>query len=110
MSINTFTALASAARTDTGTQELGSLADYREISIYIDATAVSGTSPSMTVTYESSHDGTTWFSNTVGTAITAVGKQIIKVAANIGKFGRLNYAISGTTPSFTFSAVVEGKT
>ncbi len=42
-------------------------------------------------------------------ARTAIGRQLIKVAANSGKYGRLSYAISGTSPSFTFSAVVEPK-
>ncbi|OYY34778.1 MAG: hypothetical protein B7X65_13655 [Polaromonas sp. 39-63-25] len=63
----------------------------------------------MTVTYQSSPDGVTFFDNTAGAAITAVGKQLIKVPSTIGGYGRLSYAISGTTPSFTFSAVAEYK-
>lgn len=110
MTIRTSTALASAARTVSGTVDLGAIpAEFTELSIYLDATAVTGTSPTMTVTYQSSPDGVTFFDNTAGAAITTAGKQLIKVPSTIGGYGRLSYAISGTTPSFTFSAVVEAK-
>ncbi|HQR98152.1 MULTISPECIES: hypothetical protein [unclassified Polaromonas] len=110
MTIRTFTALASAARTTSGTVDLDAVpSEYQELSVYLDVTATSGTSPSMTVTYQSSPDGVTFFDNTAGAAITAVGKQLIKVPSTIGGYGRLSYAISGTTPSFTFSAVAEYK-
>ena len=110
MSTTVNTILASAARTTSGTVDLGSLpGEASELNVYLDVTVVSGTSPSMTVTYQSSPDGTAFYDNSAGAAITATGRQLIKVAANSGKFGRLSYAISGTTPSFTFSAVVETK-
>jgi hypothetical protein len=106
----TITALPSAARTTTGTVDLGAIpGEFDELCIYLDVTAVSGTTPSMTVTYQCSPDGVTFFDNTIGTAITVAGKQLIKVSSMTGGFGRLSYAISGTTPSFTFSAVVEAK-
>lgn len=110
MQINKFTALASGARTVTGTADLGTLpGDFAEMNIYVAVSAVAGTSPSMTVTYQCSHDGTDWYDHTSGAAITAAGNQLIKVSANAGKHGRLSYAISGTSPSFTFSATTEGK-
>jgi hypothetical protein len=104
------TELASAARTTTG-QSVGSAMpnEYEELNVYLNVTAVSGTTPSMTVTYQCSPDGTNWYDHTSGSAITAAANQLIKVNANIGKFGRLSYVISGTTPSFTFSAILEGK-
>ena len=106
----TTTALASAARTTSGTVDIGAIpSDSTELIIYIDATAVSGTTPSMTMTYQSSPDGVTFWDNTVGTAMTASSRTMIKVPTTTGKFGRLSYAITGTTPSFTFSAVVEAK-
>lgn len=109
MTIRTSTALASAARTVSGTVDLGAIpAEYQELCVYIDVTAIAGT-PTMTVTYQSSHDGVTWFDNTSGAAITAVGKQLIKMANGIGGYGRLSYVIGGGTPSLTFSAVVEAK-
>lgn len=102
--------LPSAARTVSGAQDLGALpGEQMEMLIYLDVTAVAGTTPSMTVTYQSSPDNVNFWDNTAGVAITAAGKQLIKVPATTGKFGRLSYAITGTTPSFTFSAVVEAK-
>lgn len=103
-------ALPSAARTASGTVDLGNMiGTHNEVLIYIDVTAVAGTSPSMTVTYQSSPDGTNYYDNTAGAAITVVGQQLIKIANCAGKHGRLSYAISGTAPSFTFSAGVEAK-
>lgn len=110
MNVEDITVLPSAARTTSGTADMGAFpAMFEELIVYLDATAVSGTSPSLTVTYQSSADGVSYFDNTAGTAITAAGKQVIKVPTCAGNFGRLSYVITGTTPSFTFSAVVEGK-
>lgn len=110
MQINKYTALASTAITATGTVDVGTLpGDFVEMNVYVAVTAVTGTSPSMTVTYQCSHDGVTYFDHTSGAAITAATNQVIKIPTNLGKHGRLSYALSGTSPSFTFSAVVEGK-
>ncbi len=110
MATTVITALASAARTATGTVDLGAFpADADEINIYLNVTVVSGTSPSRTATYQCSPDGVTYYDHTAGAAITAAGNQVIKVATNTGTYGRISYAISGTTPSFTFSAVAENK-
>lgn len=106
------TALASAARTVTGTATIGALPDgYVELNVYVAVTAASAATglPSLTVTYQCSHDDVTFFDNTAGAAITAVGNQLIKAPANIGKFGRISYVISGDTPSITFSVVAEAK-
>lgn len=110
MQTQKFTALASAAQTVSGTADIGAMpGGFVEMNIYAAVTAVAGTTPSMTITYQCSHDGTTWFDHTAGAAITAATNQLIKIPANIGKFGRISYAISGTAPSFTFSVVVETK-
>lgn len=107
MQTQQFAALASAARTAGGTVDLGSMpGGFIEMMIYIDATVVTGTTPSMIVTYQCSHDGVTFFDHTAGAAITVAGKQLIRLANTIGKFGRLSYAMTGTAPNFTFSANV----
>lgn len=104
------TTLASAARTVTGSADIGAMPnEYTEAIVYIDVTAVEGTSPTMTVTYQSSPDGVTFYDHTAGAEITATGKQRIAMPNTIGRFGRLSYAIGGTNPSFTFSAVIEFK-
>lgn len=77
-----------------------------EIIVMLDVTAVSGTSPSMAVTVQWTNDGTNWFNADpvdTFTAITAAGK-VTKNFAIKGTAFRLNYTITGTTPSFTFAA------
>lgn len=102
------TILASAARTASGNS--GSpidVAAYSAGNIMIDVTAVSGTSPSMTVNFVDCEDsGTTkcGYVHTASSAITATGKTLLKVN-NFGRFTRVEFTITGTSPSFTFSAV-----
>lgn len=105
------TTLASAARTATATVDIGGLpAEYTEAVIYIDVTAVTGVSASMTITYQSSPDGVTFYDHTSGMAIVAVGRQAIRVANTIGRFGRINFVIAASvSPNFTFSVVSEFK-
>jgi hypothetical protein len=101
-------AVPSAARTATGQSSalrvFGDKANF-----LVDVTAVSGTTPSMTLSVEWSHDGTTWFPaatpDTLGAAITAAVKRVHTVDIK-GKFCRLVWTITGTTPSFTFAVHV----
>jgi hypothetical protein len=105
----TLTLLPSAARTATSTAEIGGVvSEFDSIDIFLDVTAVSGTNPTMTVTYQASVDGgVTWFDVTSGAAITTAIKQSINVPSKLGAMGRLSYVIGGTTPSFTFSAIAQ---
>lgn len=100
--------LTSAARTATGQSAAQIVGRQPEtIAVFLNVTAVSGTTPSMTVSLECSVDGgTTWFTVKSGTAITAVGKQVLvaQLSDGVTPVYRLNYALSGTTPSFTFTA------
>ena len=99
--------LASAARTASGNS--GSPIDVAAYSggvLAIDVTAVSGTTPSMTVNFVTCTDSGTsncGFVHTASSAITATGKTLLKVN-NFGRFVRIEYTITGTSPSFTFSA------
>jgi len=76
------------------------------IAVYVDVTAVSGTSPSCTFSLEWAIDG---LSVSVAdpaepfTAITATGRKV-KLFQVKGKQYRLLWTITGTSPSFTFSA------
>lgn len=98
----------SAARTTTGNgSTIPVPAASTEVAILLDVTAVSGTTPSMTVTVQWSNDATNW-ADADGTAdsfaaITAASKKV-KTFPTRAKFARLSWAITGTTPSFTFSA------
>lgn len=98
--------LPSAARTATGQSTAFAVGTRETLAVLVNVTAVSGTSPSLTVNVEWSDDGTNWFVADPAdafTAITAAGKKV-KVFSVKGLSARLNYTISGTTPSFTFAA------
>lgn len=100
------TVKASAATTTTG-QTAGFPTGYQNtLDIFVDITAVSGTTPSMTVNVEWSNDNATWFAADTAdsfTAATAAQKRVKEFAVK-GNYARLNYTISGTTPSFTWAA------
>lgn len=98
--------LTSAARTATGQSTAFDEGSLDTISVMVDVTAVSGTTPSMTVNVEWSPDNVNWFAADPAdafSAITAAGKKVKQFTVK-GLYARLNYVISGTTPSFTFSA------
>lgn len=97
---------ASAAKTATGQTPAFDEGSHDKLVVLLDVTAVSGTSPSMTVSVQWSHDNVTWFDADPAdqfTAITAVGKKTKDFTVK-GLYARLNYTITGTTPSFTFAA------
>lgn len=100
-------AVASAARTTSGNSGPLIIVDKgSQVSLLADVTAVSGTTPSMTLSVEWSHDGTTFAAadpvDTHGAAITATAQRA-KVYTVKGPYYRVVWAITGTTPSFTFS-------
>lgn len=76
-----------------------------QVSIEVEVTAVSGTSPSVQFSVLWSNDGINWAAepDNVGPAITAVGNVVATVPVR-GALFALAYAVTGTTPSFTFSA------
>jgi hypothetical protein len=76
------------------------------LSVLLNCTAASGTTPSLTVEVQWSHDGTNFASAATPdtfTAITVAGK-VVKSFQVKGRFARLAYVITGTTPSFTLTA------
>jgi hypothetical protein len=101
------TAVTSAARTATGNSPAIALGDRGStLHTILDVTAVSGTTPSMTLTVEWSHDGVN-FAALEGTpdgftAVTAVGRKAKSLPVR-GPFYRFVWTITGTTPSFTFA-------
>jgi len=101
--------VASAARTTSGTGsavDVGSVRQVGELALYI--TAASGSDASLELEVQTSEDGTTGW-RTVSTdesATLVIGAGTTKrefVAAELARFVRLVWTISGTTPSYTFS-------
>jgi hypothetical protein len=97
---------ASSAKTTTGQSGAFNVSARDRLAVMADATAVSGAGASMTLSVEWSHDGTTFMPAETAdtfTAITAATKRTKDFAVK-ASFMRLVWTISGTTPSFTFSA------
>lgn len=104
--------IPSAAFTATTSANFNTRGAVRGLVVEVRVTAVSGTTPSMTVTLEDTcDDGVTWnLVSNVGSAITANGATILRlnaVATPTTNNLRVNCAITGTTPSFTFSVKVQ---
>jgi hypothetical protein len=96
----------SAARTTSGSGTGTSGLEAAQ-SAKLDVTAVSGTTPSLTVTIEESPNGSTgWVTRTSFAARSTTGSQIIALPRLNHAFLRATWAITGTTPSFTFSVQV----
>lgn len=79
------------------------LPDPNNLSVNVNVTAATGTTPSLTIEVQWSQDGTTFASAAtpdVFTAITATG-AVVKSFQAKGRYARLKYTITGTTPSFT---------
>jgi hypothetical protein len=113
--LNETTFVTSAAYTTSASNitpvDLGA---YASGVLVINVTAVSGTTPSLTVNFQTCYSapgaGTapataSCVSHTASSAITATGVYLIKPLANFARWNNVSYTISGTTPSFTFSAV-----
>jgi hypothetical protein len=79
------------------------------LGLFVRITAVSGTSPTMSVALEISEDGTNWQALAASfTGLNAAGINSTRVtAAYPARFLRLSYTLGGTTPSFTFEARVK---
>ena len=69
--------------------------------------AVTGTTPQLTISVEWSYDSVNWFSSDPADSFTAITAAASKAKSFDvkGNFARLDFAVSGTTPSFTVSAV-----
>lgn len=99
--------LASAARTTSGNSTAFACDNFDEALVMINVSAASGTSPTLDITFEV-YDGANWMTHTAATQITGAGSQVMKLT-NLGTEYRIKYTIGGTSPSFTFSVVVKGK-
>lgn len=100
--------LVSGTQTGTGNSGALALGDQSVLDLEINVSAVSGTTPSMTLSIQWSNDGVN-FGPADGTpdafaAITAAGTVAKQVTVK-GLYMQLVWTISGTTPSFSFSVI-----
>jgi hypothetical protein len=97
----------SLVRTASGNSEVFSgYGSSSTLRAQLDVTGASGTSPSLSVFIEDTVDGVNW--NAVGTfaARTGAGREVINVTSPYADRIRARWAITGTSPSFTFSVRV----
>lgn len=127
-----FQLIAPAAQTATGQGGGVAVAGITEMLVVVNVTAVSGTTPTLSVYLQSSSDGgTTWYDLPHGGSLilSSVAQQgavepsgnrniisgatgTLKAAARyvvFGQYVRAAWAIGGTTPSFTFEVDAIGK-
>ncbi len=74
------------------------------ILVHINVTVASGTTPTLDIKLQTSPDkGTTWFDHPdiTFTQMTAVAKQTKSLRGAIGRLGRFDFVVGGSTPSFT---------
>lgn len=101
------TVVASAARTTSSNSGTLGLADTGgNLNLLVNVSAVSGTSPSLTLTVTWSHDGTT-FAAIDGTAESfaaiTTAKAVVKQFPIKAPYYQIAWTVAGTTPSLTFS-------
>jgi len=113
--LNETTFVASGAQTASGGGTVfADLGAYSAGIVVINVTAVSGTSPTLTVNFKTCFTPPSTTSapalsacalHTASASITATGVYFIKPIANFARWNTIDYTIGGTTPSFTFSVV-----
>jgi hypothetical protein len=97
--------VASAARTTSGSSTALDCSGWEAVGLELVITAASGTTPSLAVTVQWSNDGTNWADADVPDAFaarTAAGRSFRNALVK-ARYLRIAWAITGTTPSFTFA-------
>lgn len=89
--------------TDGNSSTLTNYGSYDTLRVHLNVSAVSGTTPSMTLVVEDSLDGTNWAAVGTFPAVTATGTSALDVVNPFADRIRLRWTLTGTTPSFTFT-------
>jgi hypothetical protein len=95
--------LASAARTTTGTGAGVYVPQYDMAVLTLVISAVSGTTPNLTVSIDTSPDNSTWTAIAAFAAQTTTTSGVRKQFSGVDQYIRASWTITGTTPSFTFA-------
>ena len=105
------TILSSAARTATGQSASVTVPDWqpadpRSVSIFVNVTAQSGTTPTLDIAVQWSVDGTNWYpvdgtADSISQYAAVTGLKAKQFTVK-GPYYRISYVIAGTTPSYTF--------
>lgn len=112
VTFDTQTALQ-ASGNSAGAPDIANPADYashrvcpQNLSVLLNVTGATGTSPSLTVEVQWSNDGTNFASAATPDTFTAIttASAVVKQFPAKGRYARLKYTVTGTTPSFAFVA------
>ena len=107
--------IVSAANTASGSTADLAVGRLAALGVDVNVTAVSGSSPSISFVLERKGSDGIYYPLASPAALTAAGQISLSVgrglttAAALGTAVRLRWVITGTTPSFTFSASIVGK-
>lgn len=108
-------ARASAAATTSGNSGDLAVDSFSELAVDINITAISGTTPTIQFFVDRKGNDGIYYVIYTGSSINTVQAVSVSLGAGMGQsvsFGttaRLRWTIGGTTPSFTFSASIIGK-
>ena len=105
---STGTILASAARTASGNTQSTSLgvANFRDMHLFLDITAVSGTSPTLEIVSQAKDpvSGNWAGVNTIWSGLNSAQTAYANIAGlGLASDFAISWVVGGTTPSFTFS-------
>lgn len=110
------TLVSSGAKTSDGQGNSVDVSRWETGVVFINVTAVSGTSPMLTITLEGSPDNSTFYDLHDETGrpvrippLTAVSSFAVPISG-FGKYLRVAYEVDGTSPSVTFASSFIGKT
>lgn len=74
--------------------------------VYLLCTAISGADATLTVTFQHSWDNTTWETLVAMTALLAAGSEVKSIVTGIGRYVRVSWTLTGTTPAATWFAAL----
>lgn len=104
---------AAAMTTTTASREIPELASYQNAVLFITVSAISGTGATLTPDFQDRAPSAAYGSGFISaplTGITATGSYKYPIAGPFGTNARVNYAVTGTSPSITFSSEIVATT
>lgn len=98
----------SAEETISGESVTNNLEENEVIALFVNVSAASGASPTMTVKLQESPNGTDWYDvpslNTAEFITTGTESVRIAVGTKLAEKVKLVWTVGGATPAFTFTA------
>lgn len=106
------TLLAPTVSTVSGFTRSVDLSRFREVTLFADVTAITGSGATVVVSHQYSHDNSEWYSTPVAensAGITTATDWVIYLLNKAATWYRTAYTITGTTPQMTLEFTLIGK-